>query len=76
VPSAPATPRPAKLDGELIRYVNLKLSALGEPISRSTADSGFMEIAGPLLRNHYQKDPQLGGPHGPADVRNPAFRDA
>ena len=45
---------------ELIRYINLKLAALGQPISRSTADPAFLEIAGPLLRNYHQKDQLLG----------------
>jgi phosphoenolpyruvate carboxykinase (diphosphate) len=73
---APLPTSAQTLDGELIRYINLKLSALGEPMSRATADPGFMEIAGPLLRNHYQKDLQLGWPLCPVDLRIQAFLDA
>jgi hypothetical protein len=45
---------------ELFRYINLKLAALGQPFSQSTADRHALEIAGPLLRNYYQKDQLLG----------------
>jgi hypothetical protein len=37
---------------ELIRYINLKLAALGQPVSHSTADPHFLEIARPLVRNY------------------------
>ena len=61
---------PANRSPELIRYINLKLAALGQPTSRSTADPEFLEIAGPLLRNYHQKDQLLGNrllPGGHAD---------
>ena len=45
---------------ELFRYINLKLAALGQPFSDSTADPHALEIAGPLLRNYHQKDQLLG----------------
>ena len=70
-----AIPTDAQRD-ELIRYINLKLAALGQPASRSTADPYFLEIAGPLLRNYYQKDQLLGGRLCPADARIQAFLDA
>lgn len=60
---------------DLSGYVNLKLAALGQPISRSTADPRFLEIAGPLLRNHHQKDLMLGDRLCPADARIQAFLD-
>jgi hypothetical protein len=63
-------------DEELIRYINLKLAALGQPTSESTADPYFLEIAGPLLRNYFQKDRLLGGRLCPADARIQAFLDA
>ena len=63
-------------DEQLFRYINLKLSALGQPVSRSTADPQFLEIAGPLLRNYYQKDQLLGQHLCPADARVQAFLDA
>ncbi len=60
---------------ELIRYINLKLVALGQPSSRATADPYFLEIAGPLLRNYYQKDQLLGNRLCPADSRIQEFLD-
>jgi len=56
-------------DAELIRYINLKLAALGQPVSEATVDPHFLEIAGPLLRNHYQKDRLLSGRLCPVDGR-------
>ena len=53
---------------ELLRYINLKLVALGQPSSQSTTDPYFLEIAGPLLRNYYQKDQLLGDRLCPADT--------
>ena len=58
---------------ELIRYINLKLVALGQPTSRSTSDPYFLEIAGPLLRNYYQKGQLLGDRLCPVDARIQAF---
>ncbi|MEO8128189.1 MAG: hypothetical protein ABJF23_21405 [Bryobacteraceae bacterium] len=62
-------------DEELVRYINLKLAALGQPTSASTADPYFLEIAAPLLRNYYQKDQLLGDRLCPADARVQAFLD-
>jgi phosphoenolpyruvate carboxykinase (diphosphate) len=61
---------------ELLRYINLKLVALGQPSSHSTTDPYFLEIAGPLLRNYYQKDQLLGDRLCPADTRIQEFLDA
>ncbi len=61
---------------ELFRYINLKLAALGQPFSQSTADRRALEIAGPLLRNYYQKDQLLGHRLCPADARIQAFLNA
>src|SRR5512142_485964 len=63
------------LDPDLVRYINLKLTAMAEPVSRATADPGFMEIVAPLLRNHLQKDRLLGWPLCPVDARIQAFLD-
>ncbi len=60
---------------ELFRYINLKLAALGQPFSQSTADRHALEIAGPLLRNYHQKDQLLGYRLCPADSRIQAFLD-
>ena len=54
---------------ELIRYINLKLAALGQPVSHSTADPYFLELTRPLLRNYLVKDQMLGGHLCPADRR-------
>ena len=67
---------PASRNPELIRYINLKLAALGQPTSRSTADPEFLEIAGPLLRNYHQKDQLLGNRLCPADTRVQSFLDS
>jgi hypothetical protein len=61
---------------ELFRYINLKLAALGQPVSHSTADPHALEIAGPLLRNYYQKDQLLGNRLCPVDARIQTFLDA
>ncbi len=68
------TPGDTHLD-ELLRYLNLKLAAMGQPTSRSTADPYSLEVAMPLLRNHYQKDLLLGDMLCPADARIQAFLD-
>src|SRR5438067_11530292 len=68
--------RSAEHNEELFRYINLKLAALGQPFSQSTADRHALEIAGPLLRNYYQKDQLLGYRLCPADSRIQAFLDA
>ena len=60
----------------MIRYINLKLAALGQPISRSTADPELLDIAGPLLRNYHQKDQLLGDRLCPADTRVQSFLDS
>ncbi|PWT98663.1 MAG: hypothetical protein C5B51_28770 [Terriglobia bacterium] len=66
-------PTPPNRKRELLRYINLKLAALGQPTSRSTADPEFLEIAGPLLRSYYQKDQLLGNRLCPADTRIQTF---
>ena len=61
---------------ELFRYIDLKLAALGQPVNASSADPYFLELAGPLLRNHYQKDQLLGNRLCAADARVQAYLDA
>src|SRR6202167_1502866 len=72
---ATSSQSPANRNLELIRYINSKLAALGQPTSRSTADPEFLEIAGPLLRNYHQKDQLLGNRLCPADTRVQTFLD-
>ncbi len=62
-------------DAELIQYINLKLAALGQP-TRQTEDPGLIELAGPLLRNYYQKNQLLRGRLCPADARIQDFLDS
>ena len=65
-----------RLDADLIRYINIKLTALAAPVSLATADPGFMDLVAPLLRNHAQKDRMLGWPACPVDARLQGFLDA
>ena len=67
---------PGTRDQELIRYINLKLAALGLPVSQATADPYFLEVAGPLLRNFHRKDQMLGSVLCPADRRIQDFLDS
>jgi phosphoenolpyruvate carboxykinase (diphosphate) len=60
---------------DLVRYINLKLAALGQPTSQATAEPYFLELAGPLLRNYHAKDQLLGAHLCPADRRIQAFLD-
>jgi hypothetical protein len=76
MPAAAAAQKIANRNAELIRYINLKLAALGQPTSRSTADPEFLEIAGPLLRNYHRKDQLLGNRLCPADTRIQWFLDS
>jgi len=66
----------AEQGDELVRYINLKLVALGQPYSRSTEDLHALDIAGPLLRNYHQKDQLLGNRLCPADTRIQEFLDS
>ncbi len=59
-----------------LKYINLKLAALGQPTSGATSDLRLLQLAGPLLRNHYQKDQLLGDRLCPADSRIQSFLDA
>lgn len=54
---------------KLVRYINLKLAAMGQPVNRSTADAYFLELARPLLRNYLVRDQMRGGYLCPADRR-------
>jgi len=66
----------AALDLDLIQYLQLKLAALGQPATNSAADARFLQIARPLLRNHYEKERLLGTHLCPADARIQSFLDA
>lgn len=65
-----------KDSASVIGYINLKLAALGQPTNQWTANAYFLDIAGPLLRNHYQKDHLLGNRLCTADARVQSFVDS
>jgi hypothetical protein len=78
---SPATPSP-RTHGEIpvpasdvVRYIDLKLAALGYLANHHT-DSDLFEIARPLLRNYHQKDMMLGNLLCPSDRRVQAFLDS
>ncbi len=64
-------PTPAS---DVVRYIDLKLAALGFAANHHT-DSDLFEIARPLLRNYHQKDMMLGNLQCPSDRRIQAFLD-
>src|SRR5277367_5471006 len=70
-----ATPQSA-LELDLVQYLHLKLAALGQPAARNSADARLLQIARPLLRNHYEKERLLGKYLCPADTRIQSFLDA
>ncbi len=76
LPAAPPKPKTDSIapEAEVVRYIDLKLAALGHAPSRH-ADADFLEIARPLLRNYHQKDLMLGNLLCPADRRIQAFLD-
>jgi hypothetical protein len=70
-PSAPKGEN-AATQVEIFQYIDLKLAALGYS-TNSQADSDFLAIARPLLRNYHQKDLMLGNVLCPADQRIQSF---
>ena len=62
-------------ESDIIRYIDLKLAALGYPADHH-ADSDLLAIARPLLRNYHQKDVMLGNLQCPPDRRIQAFLDS
>jgi hypothetical protein len=66
----------AALDLDLVQYLQLKLAALGQPSARSPSDARFLQIARPLLRNHYEKERLLGSHLCPVDSRIQSFLEA
>ena len=60
---------------ELYRYIHLKLAALGKSVNASDSDAYFLELAGPLLRNHHEKDQLLGDRLCSVDERIQAYLD-
>ena len=62
----------AATQAEIFQYIDLKLAALGYSVN-GQADSDFLAIARPLLRNYHQKDLMLGHVLCPADQRIQSF---
>lgn len=76
-PDSAALPQENVMPHEhLLRYVNLKLASLGQPTAQRAEDPYFLEITGPLLRNHHQKNLLLGGMLCPVDTRVQDFLDS
>src|ERR1700722_2886867 len=65
----------AAFDLDLIQYLQLKLAALGQLASSFGADAPLLQIARPLLRNHYEKERRLGSHLCPVDARIQSFLD-
>ena len=59
--------------GEIVRYINLKLAALGQPTSRSTADPSFLEIARSAAAQLLPEGPIAGGPAVSGGHAHPGF---
>jgi hypothetical protein len=73
---SPAGAARAAREKDLIRYINLKLAALGEPPAEDAAEEPFLELARPLLENYHVRDHMLEGLYCPADQRIHAFLDS
>ncbi len=56
-------------DDSLVRYINLKLAALGQPTFGAQDDPGFVELAKPFLRNYQEKNRLLLNYAPPVDRR-------
>jgi hypothetical protein len=69
-PSAVSNGAGPHLDEDrLVRYVNLKLAAIGQPTYGTVDDSGFVDFANPFLRNHQEKNRLLLNYAPPVDRR-------
>ncbi|MDB5301234.1 MAG: hypothetical protein JWO87_2897, partial [Phycisphaerales bacterium] len=60
---------------EIIRYINLKLAALGVPIAGDAARTGFLDVAHDLLADYREFARLLAGHLCPADQRIQSFLD-
>ncbi len=67
--------QPSTIEDKLAAYINLKLAALGQPTSGAVGDETFLDLAGSLLHNHYEKDQLLAQYFSPADARIQNFLD-
>ncbi len=53
----------------MVRYINLKLAAMGQPTYGNVDDSDFVDFANPFLRNHQEKNRLLLNYAPPVDRR-------
>lgn len=60
---------------DLLRYINLRLAALGQPVSTSTSEPYFIEIVRPMFRHSQEKNLLLRNVLSPVDSRIQAFLD-
>lgn len=60
---------------KFIRYINLKLAAIGQPVVINKADENFLEMAEDLISNHREKNRILANYLCPADKRIQSFID-
>ncbi len=60
----------------MIQYVNLKLSALGQPPFKMNSDKRFLDLAADLIKNHKEKNRLLSNYLCPADQRIQNFIDS
>ncbi len=74
--ASPAHASDAERERDLVRYINLKLIALGEPPAEEGAQEPFVELARPLLKNYHVRDQMLEGLYCPADQRIQSFLDS
>lgn len=58
-----------------IRYINLKLAAMGQPVSKTVSENKFLEIAEDLISNHQEKNRILSNYLSPVDKRIQHFID-
>ncbi len=65
-------PRPKRLN----EYINLRLSALGQPVVSAGTGSDFLELANDLIKNHREKNRLLSAYLCPADQRIQNFLDS
>jgi len=70
--NVPSGPRERE---QLVRYINIKLAALGMPVAGDGVDTSFMEVAGDLLAHFREYSRLLEGYLCPADQRIQNFLD-
>ncbi len=72
---SPEEGQPSLDEEKAVRYINLKLAALGQPAFEEAGDCDFLEITRPFLSNHQEKDRLLWDYLCPVDGRVQAFLD-